>query len=291
MKGHDILISALAIFDLIALIPSALSHPCIYDVIGRDIQAITTIGCKFFMSIWQSAISSSYTVIVLICIERFIAVWYPLKARYILSREFIIKCLYMTVIPVGLLYASMAVLFSEISDGICIPNLAGKQYSNILKRNPDTTFLFAISVVILGLYLAILCTFTPMILVKLYQQNVRRRRVALTEQDIGNFRTSLKLIAVVVVFLIYVMLPFGNALNMGLAGTSLLDADRALLSSTLLLMLLNHSTNYLLYTLIDAEFRRNALRLFSYDKAPSLEMKRNTLEKNPEQAETSFTCE
>ena len=291
LKGHDILISALAIFDLIALIPSALSHPCIYDVIGKDIQAITTIGCKLLMAIWQSAMISSYTVITLICIERFIAVWYPLKARYILSREFIIRCLLITVIPLGLVYASMAVLFSEISDGICFPNLAGKQYSSILKRKPHTTFLIAISVVILGLYLAILCSFTPMILVKLYQQNVRRRRIAATEQDIDNFRTSLKLIAVVVVFLVYVMLPFGNALNMRLAGTPLLDADRALLSSTLLLMLLNHSTNFLLYTLIDAEFRRNAVRFFSYDKGPSPVLKRNTLERNPEQAETSFTCD
>ena len=147
LKGHDILISALTIFGISALIPSALSHPSVYDVIGREIQAITTIGCKFFQSIWQSATLCSYTVIVLICIERFIAVCYPLRARYVLSSQFIIRCLLITVLPVGLLYASVAVLFSEISDGICIPNIAGKHYSSILKRKPDTTFFFAISVV------------------------------------------------------------------------------------------------------------------------------------------------
>ena len=177
LKGNDILISALAVFDGMVLIPTAISNPIVYNVIGRDIRAISTIGCKVFNCIWSSALVSSYTVVILICIERFVAVWCPLRARYILSRKFVIKCLLISVITVPMMYVSAVVLYSEIEDKICITNFAGTVYSSVLKGKPNTTVLNAAIGFNLALYLAILYILTPMILVKLYKQRVTRRRL------------------------------------------------------------------------------------------------------------------
>ena len=54
-KGHDVLITALAVSDCVALISTALTQPCFYEVVGMDVRAITTVGCKVFMSVWFSA--------------------------------------------------------------------------------------------------------------------------------------------------------------------------------------------------------------------------------------------
>ena len=42
-KGHDVLIIALAVFDSGALIQIALTQPCVYEVFGIDVRAITTV--------------------------------------------------------------------------------------------------------------------------------------------------------------------------------------------------------------------------------------------------------
>ena len=70
-KGHDILITALAVADIVALASLSLSQPCFYEVLDRDVRAITTIGCKLFLSVCLSAMFSSSMVVVLISVERF----------------------------------------------------------------------------------------------------------------------------------------------------------------------------------------------------------------------------
>ena len=265
LKGHNILIIALALFDGIVLIPTALSHPSVYEVIGRDIQAISTIGCKLFTGIRLSAAVCSFTVVVLICIERFVAVWFPFRSIYLLSRKLVLRCLLISVITIVMMYMTARVLYSEIADGKCDPNFGGNIYSTVLKRVPDTTVYNLICCVHLILYLVILLTFTPMIIVRLYKQTSVRRRLTETEQDIGHFRTSVKLISVVVVFVVLAALPGFFFTLTGLAGIKLTDTSETLLSWFTLSLLLNHSVNFLLYHMFDAKFRKNALGLFQFE--------------------------
>ena len=265
LKAHEVLITALAIFDCIALVPTALSQPRVYDVIGVDIRAITTVGCKCFMGIWQPLEASAITVIVLICIERFVFVWCPLRAWRVISYKLAVKCLLVTLIPVVLVYASTAVLYSEISDGNCIPNFAGKVYSSFLKGKPNTTVYNAAIGFNLVTNMAILFILTPMILVKLYKQRVIRRQLTGTVEDSGQFHTTVKLMAVVVAF-IFVALPYGFGIVLRLAGIQV--SDSALLSVSTLTLLLHHAINVLLYNTFDAEFRKKALSLMKCGEKP-----------------------
>ena len=260
LKGHDILISALAVFDGIAQIPLALTHLYVHAVIGRDIRAFTTVGCKIFMCIWQLAMVCSYSVVLLICVERFVAVWYPLKAKVMISRKYVTRCLLSSVMVMVVVYTPPAILYSEIEDGICIPNLGGEVHSSVLNTQPNTQVYVTIMMAHMVSYLATLLTLTPMIIGKLYKQRIVRRQ--LTAADQGNdFRVSVKLIAVVVAFLLLVVVPFGVSFIFGLVGTNTIDAGQTILSVLLLTIQLNHTINFLIYNVVDAEFRRNALRI------------------------------
>ena len=269
LKGHNILIIALALFDGIALIPAALTQSCVYEVLGKDLRAITTVGCKLFTGIRLSAAICSFTVVVLICIERFVAVWYPLRSMYILSRKLVLRCLLISTIIVVIMYISLSVLYSEIADGRCNPNFAGQIYSTVLNRVPDTTLYNGVLGVHLISYLVILFSLTPMIIVKLYKQKALRHLLTRAEQDIGHFRTSVKLTSVVVAFVILVALPGSLIIVMGIAGIQLNDTNKTLLSWLTLSLLLNHSVNFLLYHMFDANFRKNALNLLQFDNESS----------------------
>ena len=275
LKGHDILVSALAIFDCMALVPTALSQPCVYEVIGMDIRALSTVSCKLFMCVYQFVTFSSFTVVVLICLERFVAVWYPLRSRHVLSRTLVFRTLLITVTVLFMIYVSMAILYSEVSDGICVYNLAGKVYSSVLGTVPDTTAFMVIVASNFMLYFMILLIFTPMIIIKLYKQLLLRRQLTTTKQDdghvrksvrlmAGHLRKSVNLMAVVVDFLIFVAMPIGAGLLMSLVGNQPISMSekRALLSAITLALLLNHSTNFVIYNAFDPGFRRKVFDLF-----------------------------
>ena len=264
-KGHHVLVIALAVIDSVALITTAVSQQCVYEIFGMDIRAITNIGCKLFMGIWQSASKSSSSVVVLICIERFVAVWLPLRSRYLLSRKLVLRSVWVCVVPIVLIFVLMSILYCEIKDGLCNPNIDGSVYSTVLKRIPDTTVYNAVLGLPLIISMVILSIFTPMIIVKLYKQRSIRRQLTNQEWNMGHFHTSVKLIAVVVVHITLVGLPVVVALALGITGINLTNTSQAgkiVLSSITLAVLLNHSTNFLLYNIFDAEFRRKALTLF-----------------------------
>ena len=266
LKAHDILITALALFDAVVLIPTALSVPCVYEVIGRDIRAVTTGLCKLVTGIRLSVSISSFTVVVLICIERFVAVWFPLRARYIISRKLVLRCLFISVLTVVILYMTMCVLYSEIVDGKCDSNVAGTVYSSVLNRIADTTVYIRILGIHLLVYLLILLTFTTLNIAKLHKERLIRHQLTPQEQNISQYKTTVKLISVVVTFVVLAALP-GIALTvMGLNGINLTDTSQTIPSWLMLARLLNHSTNFLIYNTLDTKFRSNAFHLLNFDK-------------------------
>ena len=265
-KGHDVLITALAVSDCMALIATALSHPSVHEVFGMDIRAVTTVGCKLFMGIWQSATSSSFAIVVLICIERFVAVWFPLRSMYLLSQKRIMRSVLGGVTFNVLLMFTMNILYCEIKDGFCDLNLEGGIYSTVLKRVPDTTVYKTILAFHMTSTMLILCILTPMTIVKLHQQMAIRRRLTSQEQNSGHFRTSVKLIAVVIEQITLVLLPGVFLFAIGLTGATVANhvtdnGDIGFRMITIAL-LINHSTNFLFYNIFDVEFRKKVLNLF-----------------------------
>ena len=281
-KGHDVLITALALFDGIALVSTAVSLPSTIDIIGMDMRAISTTGCKVFMGVFQPSAISSFSIIVLICIERFIAVWFPFRAKQLLSPKIIYRCLGIVVGIVFIVYATMAILNSETDDGICDPNFDGKLHSTVLNQKPNIGFYLPMLGTQLITYFAILLILTPLILIKLYLQRVRRRQLNAALQDNATFQITVKLTSVVIAFLIFVALPNGFTVPMGLGDRKqLINSDnrgnpKQLIS---LLFLLNYSINFLLYIVFDPQFRTKALEIIGFVRVarPDRSVSINTL--------------
>ena len=259
-QGHSILVGSLAIFDMIACLTYAITQPCTHDVIGVDIRALSTIGCKVSWAVQFPAMFCSTAIVVIICLERYLAVWFPHKMKEISSKQNMIRAVWMCAIPIVLVYATMAVLYCEVKDGVCHPNFEGSVKSTVLNRIPDTTAYSASIGFILIASMLILVIFTPLIIVKLYKQWSARRRFGASDQNQKNmhFATSVKLVAVAVAHITLIGSPSLAAIIFGLIGIVI---DENIISGLALAILLNHSINFLLYNIFDAEFRRNILAL------------------------------
>ena len=263
-KAHGVLIGSLAICDSVACLSFALIQPCVHDVFGMDIRAITNIGCKLSWSILLPAALSSSAIVVLICIERYIAVWFPHMSKKLLSKQKMIKIVWICLTPIVLIYATLPVLYCEVKDGVCHPNLEGSMKSTVLNKMPNTTFYSASIGFIEVTSILILSSFTPFTMVKLYKQWLIRRQLTTRELSATHFATSVKLVAVVVAHITLIGFPGLVTIIFGLIGVII---DENTISALALALLLNHSINFLLYNIFDAEFRKNVLALFGFNNS------------------------
>ena len=272
-NAHGILITSLAICDIVALLSWVPTQPCVQDVFGMDVRAISGIVCKISFAILYPAMYGSTAIVVLICMERFLAVWFPLKTRTILSERNMLKTVWICMTPIVLIFVTMSILYCEVRDGKCHPNFEGDAYSTVLKGKPNVTFYLACHGFIISSSMLILSIFTPMTLVKLYKQMVIRRQLTTAELNVSQFQTSVKLFAVVIAHITLLGLPLAFGTLFSFIG--IIPAGNTLSALTVPL-LLNHCINFLLYNIFDTEFLRNVFNLFGLtkrDKKPELQMK------------------
>ena len=262
-KSHDILITALAISDCITLVPTTLSHSSVSKVVGVDIRAITYVGCKLYAAIWQSATTSTLSVVVLISVERFLAVWFPLRAAVWLSPKRIMGSVLGSVAFNVVFMFTMNILLCDVKDGICGPFLGVNERGTFLKAVGN---LYATTLAILPTSTILLIILTTLTILKLYRQMSRMRQLTQQQQQGGvQFKTFVKLVAVVVEHILFVGLPGAVGLIVGMSGAeppSPHDAGAGL-DMMVYALLVNHSTNFILYSVFDSVFRKKVVNLFT----------------------------
>ena len=126
---------------------------------------------------------------------------------------------------------------------------------------PDTTVyngFIAVSAVSVIMVISIL---TPMTTGKLIQQRAVRRQLTAQDNSGGQPRITMKLTAVVVAYLTLISLPSITVSVTGLNGINIYDV-RILHSGVIFAILINHSTNFLLYNFFDGVFRKKGVSLF-----------------------------
>ena len=276
LKGHDILIVALAVIDFAAIITTPFNHPDVYEVLGMDIRAISTVGCKLFLGIWTSLVISSSVILVLISIERFVAVWFPLKAKVLLTRVRILRSMFVSVSVTFLVYVTLSVLYCEIQNGLCYPNPDGSAYSTVLQQMPDTTAYNTMIAAMLFATVLTLSTLTSLTIGKLIKQIAIRRSLSTpnsTSIEEQSRIITAKLSAVVVAHLVLVSLPSIATGITGQMGINIHDV-RVLHSAVIYGFIINHSTNFLIYHVFDSEFRKRVASLlgvlFAQEKTPNV---------------------
>ncbi|XP_067654043.1 alpha-1A adrenergic receptor-like [Haliotis asinina] len=259
----SILLIALAISDSTYSIVFPFSKLFVRELIGYDIRALSSVGCHVFFIVHKGSKIASSWFIVAICAERFIAVWFPLKAGIICSKR---NTMIVVLVISGAIFTFTGfwTFSTVIINGICIPNYA----------TPDTAvlarvYLMAGSAVFSVIPAAILLILTPAICYKLIiQMKLRRQLLNKKVEDNTSSemaRTNAMLLGVTIAYIVLVT-PTAIAhnvffsLNINFYETN--DLAMTITRAVLQVMeQLNFSINFWMYVMCNRSFRKRAMEV------------------------------
>ena len=248
--------SALAVYDSICLFHVAIRKKSSLHIIGSGLNFQNAVICKSLQFLFDAAKVCSSGLIVLICIERFVAVWLPLKAKMLLTcRTAVISvcCVSMLAIIMGVL----ASLFSGVEKGSCAPDAENKSLAPWV--------LPIISTVHSIIPLLVLVILTPLTIAKLCHVRTKRSTLGNTSNDDPTFRNATMLITVIVVYFACVpvtsMAYFIISSSRGNRGPPA-PWMFVVIESLMTLEQVNYAVNFCLYGLISSEFKQALKDIF-----------------------------
>lgn len=194
---------ALAISDSTYSMVIPFSNIFFRQLVGFDIRALTESGCHIFFIFHKASKITSSWFIVAICIERFIAVWFPLKTNSICKRRNLLLVV-LTIYLAVYIFTGVWTFSTMIINGVCVPNYA----------TPDTAvlaraFLVAGSMVFALIPASILIILTPATCYKLFKHQAKRMKLSVTHSNTGasnNRRASQTTVMLLGVTIAYIIL-------------------------------------------------------------------------------------
>ena len=252
-KPQNWLVITLTIIDTLILVTNTFNQIDLLPIFNEHIRGVSNIGCKIFWCVQRTATLSSTTITVLICIERFIVVVYPLKSRHVLTRRVFIVSVCVCGIFSLLVGLVLSVPYSGVKNGVCVRD------THTYRTNPHVALRQSWYSILTIAPVLILISLTPVTIYHLYRQQALRARLTSQEQNIGSFQISVMLISVVIAYLILVGIP--NTFQ--LVWRWFVPGRRINIASLIALAVqINHSTNFVLYGMSNEKFRKQCLRLY-----------------------------
>ncbi|XP_052782966.1 growth hormone secretagogue receptor type 1-like [Mya arenaria] len=195
-----IILLALALSDCLLLSTNPFNQRFMQDVMGRDVRAVHAVTCKVFFTVYRLGKTTSSWFVVMIAVERFVAVLFPLKVKTVVTKRNIVVAV-ASVYGVILILHSVWTVTTDINDlGICVPDYL----------TPETkVFHKTMTVIAVSFYslipLTILLFVTPPIIVKLLRLHGVRQRLNSNRGDsrADISRASAMLITVVLAYVVW----------------------------------------------------------------------------------------
>ncbi|XP_048735728.2 growth hormone secretagogue receptor type 1-like [Ostrea edulis] len=255
----------LALSDLALLLTQPFNKMFVIKMFGEDVRAISDVGCKIFFWFFRTGKMTSSWFVVCLCIERFIAVWFPLKAKIISTSKSAwiqISCVYLVIGTFNGIWTKNS---KVLSDGKCYPDhfdkkdhSAAEEYKAMLTAGSSLYSLVP---------LCLLVTVTPLIVFKLARHRQQRKRLAATSKSdtAQATKTTAMLIGIVVAYFVLVLpitLLHNIAFYMGMKSFG--DNPKGFLifrDVAQILEQINYGINFYLYILTSTQFRH---QLISY---------------------------
>ena len=254
--AHGIYLSSLALYDPICIICLCLTKGSILFLFGVDLASVNTLVCQIVQFVFTMARLGSVSVIVLICVERFVAVWVPLKARLLLTKRTALVSV-SCVSAIALVTSGLSVPFSGLVNGYCV-------------YNTNTTSL-AVIVQFIGLVLfsylplVILIILTPLTIGKLCYIKVQRLAIGSKTED-ATARNATMLISVVTKNLF--VSAFASVVVLTLSSSEYyrtLSQGQFMVAALECVMTVGqiaYSLNFLLYGLTSSDYRHASREMF-----------------------------
>ncbi|XP_062579715.1 thyrotropin-releasing hormone receptor-like [Saccostrea cucullata] len=208
----SMILMALSVSDSVLLLTQPFNKRFIIQLIGTDLRALSDIGCKIFFVIFKTSKMTSSWLVVAMCVERFIAVWFPLKAKFICTKNVVRVGIISIYVFIGT-YTSIWSYASKIKDGICHPDVYNA--SNPEEVEQFGRFLLGGVNLYSFIPIIILCILTPMIIIKLSQLTRKRRRLTGKhkmvdqKQQAESNRTTMMLLGVMIAYIVLIA-PVGS---------------------------------------------------------------------------------
>ena len=117
------LITVLALSDNVVLLLLPFNKRAFLDLLPYDARDDYVILCKAFYWLWRFSKFTSAWFIVLISVERFVAVFFPLKVKHLVTKRAIFTAIAAVYVVLGLFILIWDILATEIEDGKCKPNI------------------------------------------------------------------------------------------------------------------------------------------------------------------------
>lgn len=263
-----LILMALAISDTCLLLTQPFNKMFVMKVIGYDARALSEVGCKLFFVFFKSGKMTSSWFIVFLCFERFVAVWFPLKAKFVCTRRntFIgIACVYTVIVGYNCAWS----IHSLILDGVCFPDVYNKSVKAEVNLYRD--MLTAGSTLYSLAPLCIMCVLTPLIIVKLASHRRRRKQMTTSKQgtDTEAVKTTAMLLGVVgayILLIIPITTLHNLAFYMGLkAFGNNSNGFLIFRDVSQILEQLNYSINFWMYVVTSKQFREGLSELLKID--------------------------
>ena len=247
--AHGVYMSALAVYDSMCLVILAFSKNSLSYLFGFDLNSLNVAICKISQYLFSAAKVGSSGLVVLICIERFIAVWLSIKAKVLLTRRtavISVCCVSILAIIVG----ALSLPFSGLESGSCSPNAV----NNILGKwvLPIIPAFHSI------IPLLVLVILTPFTIAKLCIIRAKRSALGNLSNDTTVQNATMLLTIVVFYFICIILTPFvlfiiGPAVDQSGAPPPWMVV---VIESLMTLKQVNYALNFCLYGLTSPEFRQ-----------------------------------
>ena len=254
---QSILLSALAITDTLSLLMFLFFKPCVAYLFGFDMRSLGDVVCRLLQYLFYIARVGGSAMIILICLERFIAVCFPFKAKFILAK----KSAYISVCVCSLLaivVGGLVVQFSGMEDVYCEPISANTTVATLSLPGVLAPIIFLPALVILSLM--------PLTVGKLCRNRVKLSTKVNQPED-KTARTATMLISTVIWYFILMVVAsiiFGVLEGAAISPFSLLAPwITVVLELHMTLDQFNVSLNFFLYSMVSSDFRRAFQGLFS----------------------------
>ena len=254
---HSILLSALAITDTLCLLMFLFFKPCVAYLFGFDMRSLGDVVCRLLQYLFYIARVGGSAMIILICLERFIAVCFPFKAKFILAK----KSAYISVCVCSLLaivVGGLVVQFSGMEDVYCESISANTTVATLSLPAVLAPIIFLPALVILSLM--------PLTVGKLCLNRVKLSTKVNQPED-KTARTATMLISTVIWYFILMVVAsiiFGVLEGAAISPFSLLAPwITVVLELHMTLDQFNVSLNFFLYSMVSSDVRRAFQGLFS----------------------------
>ena len=265
-SSHGVHLTALAIADIKSLLVGLVNNRFVWNFSGRDIRGLSLAGCRLFLFSARVTKLCSIFFIVLVCVERFFGVWFPLKAKTLTTKT----TSFVTVILIfGVIYALSisSAFFGSLRFGKCIPD--------IIEGSPEGSRMLTSAALLLSTIIPtlVLVCLTPLTVLKLFQQRTLRKQLRNSGGKDGTYRTTIMLVSISVVYLILVTSFAGTLWILMLNGINVFIVRESWAGIFVEVMVtcenLNCALNCFLYGFFNSRFRRDFVTVVKCGRRPN----------------------